>query len=686
MQINDTGNLTGRKKRILQNTRLLALSASIVPVLVLNTAKAAEIEEMVITGARIEESIPQDLSRYGSRVEVITAEEIARHGFIDVTQTLQMLVPGLHIRPKNGQFDYFDASLQGSRNEDILWLIDGVRITNRLYNGTSPLDTIPAHMIERIEVLKGGQGIFYGTQSVGGVVNVITKSFQETSDGAVGVGLSSNNGYKLNAYYRGGNDTHQFVAYASKDEADGYQPFRDSQLQASATDRERGYDVNMLGLKYAWNINADSRLSVQYQLTENELDFLRPFINFSTVNERDEDILTLKYDLQLTDNVGFFVKAYQHNWDTDYTRIYNTLDAGGMVTGVLDVRNDASFWGYEDYGFNAMTKVNSRHGLEYVVGLDHQNFSGQDEVWRIGDQEEEVNAVFVQVRTNEQLLENTALAIGVRSNDASNADVSNVWNLSGKHTFSDSLYINANIGTSFRLPDAEALFLNEYYDDDNDGIPDDGYFALGNPDLKPEKSRNINVGVGGLISGLSFELIAFRRSITDYIDSYVPLTIGGVVGESFTNSSDEVKVNGYELITAYTLTESLGINFSYNRTKSELNNSGSQLRGIPENEIKIALNYNNQRLPFGASLNLNRVGNFNARQGVIRGDYIVADLSAYYNLGRAQNHQFVARIENLGDVVYATRVDSAVMDSGGSYIYDNLGVERTLHLGYSYHF
>lgn len=656
------------------------------PVVLINTTQAAEIEEIVINGSRMEESIPQDLSRYGSRVEVITAEEIARHGFIDVTQTLQMMVPGLHIRPKNGQFDYFDASLQGSRNEDILWLIDGVRITNRLYNGTSPLDTIPAHMIERIEVLKGGQGIFYGTQSVGGVVNVITKSFQEEADGAVGAGLSSNGGYKLNGYYRGGNATHQFVAYASRDEADGYQPFRDNQIQASATDRERGYEVNMLGLKYAWNVSDNSRLSIQYQLTENELDFLRPYINYSTVNERKEDILTLKYDLQINDDIGLYVKAYQHNWDTNYTRIYNTLDAGGNVTGVLDVRNNASYWGYKDYGFNAMTKLNSNHGLEYVIGLDHQNFSGQDEVWRIGDQEEEVNAVFAQIRTNEQLFENTALAIGIRSNDASNADVSNVWNVSGKHTINENLYINANIGTSFRLPDAEALFLNEYYDDDNDGIPDDGYFAIGNPNLKPEKSRNINVGIGGLLNGLSYELIAFRRSITDYIDSYVPLTIGGVVGESFTNSNDEVKVKGYELITAYALTNSLGINFSYNRTNSELNNSGAQLRGIPENEIKLGFNYDNQTRPFGASLNLNRVGHFNARQGVMRGDYIVADLSGYYNLGREQEHQFVVRIENLGDAVYATRVDSAVLDAGGSYLYDNLGVERTLHLSYSYHF
>ena len=88
-----------------------------------------------------------------------------------------MQVPGLYVAPKNGAFDYINCSLQGSRCEDILWLVDGVRTANRLYNTTTPLDTIPASMIERVEVLYGGQGIFYGTQSVAGVVNVVTKSF-----------------------------------------------------------------------------------------------------------------------------------------------------------------------------------------------------------------------------------------------------------------------------------------------------------------------------------------------------------------------------------------------------------------------------------------------------------------------------------------------------------------------------
>jgi vitamin B12 transporter len=650
------------------------------------TARTQDVEEIIVWGTQIEESIPQDLSNYGYRVELITAEDIQQRGFDDVTQTLQMLVPGLHIRPKNGPFDYFDASLQGSRNAEILWLIDGVRITNRLYNGTSPLDTIPAHMVERIEVLKGGQGIFYGTQAVGGVVNIVTKSLQNDADGNVSLGANSNSGYGVNAYYRAGTGNHQFVGYVSKDEADGYQPYRDEEFQPSATDRERGYDVGMLGLKYAFNASDNSRLSFHYQHTDNELDFMRAFLNYSTVNERDEDILTVKYDWQVNDNVGLFIKAYQHYWDTEYTRIYNTLDGAGNVTGDLDIVNDRSYWGYEDYGLNAMTKLDFGGRFDYVIGLDHQNFSGADDVWRIGDLEEEVNAFFGQVRTTPELMENTTFAVGLRRNEPSNSEASTVWTLSGQHNFSDTLYLRANVGTSFRLPDAEALFLNEYYDDDSDGIPDDGYFAIGNPNLKPEKSENINLSIGGTVGNFSYELIAYNRVITDYIDSYVPIEIAGVEGETFVNSDDEVQVDGIELITSFVINQSWGASVSLNSSDSDLNSDGVQLTGIPESELKLRADYNSRSAPFGLSFMLDRVGDINARQGVQRGNYTVADVTAYYNLGAAEEHQLVLRIENLTDEVYASRVESGALDTGGSFIYDNLGMSRTVHASYTRRF
>jgi outer membrane cobalamin receptor len=443
--------------------------------------------------------------------------------------------------------------------------------------------------------------------------------------------------------------------------------------------------VDLAGLKLGFQPTDNALLTLHYQRSEADLDFARPMLNYRTTNARTEDILTLKFDWQISERLDLFVKAYQHEWDTDYTRIYNTLDANGNVTGALRVINDNDYWGYDDDGLNAMLKYASAHGLEYIAGYDRQEFSGYDDVWRIGAQEETVDAWFGQVRTDDSLFENTMLAFGLRRNSPSNSADKTVWNFSGKHQLTDSLYLQSNIGTSFRLPDAEMLFLNEIYDEDNDGVPDDGYFAVGNPNLKPEQSENINISIGGTVGILRYELTGFQRDISDFIVSYTPIVIAGVEGESFANTNDEVEMEGFELSLSLPLGEHISARFSYTDTSAEMNGNGTQLQGIPENETKLHLDWLASSQAWGASLALNHVGNFTSRAQQ-RGNYTVVDLAGHLAFGSEREHRVVVRAENLTDKVYATGVGSGTRDAGGTYLYDNLGMERTFHASYTYSF
>src|SRR5690606_34449172 len=101
---------------------------------------------------------------------------------------------------------------------------------------------------------------------------------------------------------------------------------------------------------------------------------------------------------------------------------------------------------------------------------------------------------------------------------------------------------------------------------------------------------------------------------------------------------------------------------------------------------KLRLNYAAPMLPWGLSLAANYVGELTERRAQQRGHYTVIDVSGYYNFGDRDQHGLVMRIENLADREYATRVDVGTRDTGESYIYDNLGVGRTLHLSYRYSF
>ena len=182
----------------------------------------------------------------------------------------------------------------------MLWLVDGVRVNNRLYASTLPLDTLPAHMIERIEVLEGGQGLFYGTQAISGVINVITREFTDRTGGEVGLGFDDNDGKHVSAFLRGELGGNHLVLYGSVDDGDGYQPFRDQDYQASATDRKRGYDVRTGGIKFMRDLTENVRLSATYQHTDADIELLYPMWVNKNVNSRDEDLVSAKLDWKMS--------------------------------------------------------------------------------------------------------------------------------------------------------------------------------------------------------------------------------------------------------------------------------------------------------------------------------------------------------------------------------------------------
>ncbi len=631
-----------------------------------------QLDEIVVFGRFLEDTIPLEISRYGSRVEIISGDQLRDLGVNDIAESLQMLVPGVFIAPKNGPFDYFVGSLQGSRSEDILWLIDGVRINNRLYNGTTPLDTVPAHMVERVEVLMGGQGIFYGTQSVSGVINVVTKAFSSEREGSVGAAVHTNDGYNVNFSFRDNAGDSEFVLFGSNDDADGYQPFKDSDIQPSTTDRNRSYEVLTLGAKYAYNFSDLSRLSLSYQFTDNQVDWAFPAQYRTRYNARDEDIAILKWDFSPSDRVSALVKAYYHNWDSHFTRIDND-PANPAQTRVV---SDAEYWGYEDYGLNALVRLDTDHGLQYVIGYDRQSYSGSDQVLLIADQKETVNAAFAQLRS-EDLFENTQFAVGARFNSRSDADDTTVWNATGKHYFGGSTtYIRGNVGTSFRLPDAWQLFGN------------DPCCTQGNPALEPEESFNIEVGIGGENAGvrgtLNWELTSFRRVVDNLIASRGGMRI---------NSDAEVEISGAELSVSVGLNDNWSISGDITSTDAE-GNDGRQIPNIPELTTKLHLQYTAANQPFSGSIAISNVGDifsdvggfFATGEHVEHGNYTVVNASGSYRFGEDDRITLGVRIENLFDDEYATRVSRATSDTGTVYLYDNLGVPLTGHISLRYDF
>lgn len=649
---------------------------------------AINLDEVVVLGTQIEESVPVDLQKYGNRLEVISAEQLREGGFNDLGQALQMLAPGLYLSPKNGPFDYADISLLGGRTGDILFLIDGVRISNRLYNTTTPLDTIPAHMIERIEILKGGQGIFYGTQSVAGVVNIVTRSFSNDFDVDASAGLDTNDGKHVAGTLRGGFGNARVVAFGSVDKADGFQPFRDRDFQPSSTDRQRGYNVRAAGIKFGYEFAIPLTLSALYQHTDAHLDFAGPTETAVDYNQRNEDLWSVKLDWQLTDRFAMYLKSYYHDWTTHYTTIANDLNGGGQLTGTRSVWYDNAFWGFTDRGVNLMGSYRQPGGAEYVLGGDFQRYSGRDEVYTIAQQTEDAKAIFAQIRSGE-LLPDTNLALGARYNRTGAGETATVWNVSARHQLNDNLYLRGTGGTSLRLPDAYQLygaFINEFD-------------TRGNPDLLPEKSTNLDVGIGGVRSdtaggNLGWELTLFTRKVTDLIgsddDGFTDTDNDG--NDDYdtiaVNTNGRVNMRGGELALTWNNGAGFGTTFDYTWSRARAENTSVQLPRIPEAQAKLGLNWKPQSSRYSAGVSLLYTGDvFRVVSGnrINYGKYWVADASVGYALDEMRRHRLDLSIGNILDKEYATGIGGASTDVGGNpYVYWNLGEPRTARLRYSF--
>jgi vitamin B12 transporter len=306
---------------------------------------------------------------------------------------------------------------------------------------------------------------------------------------------------------------------------------------------------------------------------------------------------------------------------------------------------------------------------------------------------EDVHAVYTQIRSSDELSERARFAAGVRYNDTGGSD-STVWNTSGVYELSDSLYIQGMIATSFMLPSAENLYRIH--------CPSGENCTHGNPNLEPEESFALNLSVGGFVSvaaqQLNWQLTGWDRKVENLITTApIPVQLVGQFPDGFTrtfiNISDEVSVRGGELLFGGAINDAVSFDVSYTYSKEEARGTQQQIADRPRRQYKGSMSYSSGTLPIGANLAMKYVGRKSAAVTGFGtqyyGEAYILDAGAHAYLDDAEKHRVTLRIENLLDETVATAVNSAVL-AGSSpqqrFLWQRLGVPRTLHLNYQYSF
>jgi len=619
------------------------------------------LNNMVVKGRKIEERLSAELGEFGHPVEIITNKELEETGFVDINRALEALVPGYFSVTKSGYGDYNYPSLHGSGR--ILWLLDGVRINNRLY-GKGYLDSISVHNIERIEILKGGEGLFYGTGARAGVINIITKKITKKETGQFGVSYGDKEYREIYGHVTDTVKGHGLMFFGSYEAWDGYDPFTDKDYEKSLNFSERNrreFDRTNVGIKYRkeFDLWGKGVLQAQYRKNKGKFDYMRP-TERKALNDRDEEIGILKLDHDINEHFSYYIKSYIHKWWTDYTRI--KLDGTYVFNKAL--------WGYQDWGVNFMTSTRWGMGHEILAGVDYQNYYGKDEVWRIRGKREEVVGLFAQYRPYVPFSPATKLAIGGRYNIAEGSE-STVWDISIKTPLIAGTYFRGMTGTSFTLPTAEQLYVKE------------PPYAIGNPDLDPEKSFHIEAGIGW--SGYIF------RCEAGYFYQKMKKRITTDNTGKFVNTDGNTKINGVELQGGIGPFHGFVLNLSSTWVNAEDEDSDKQVERIPKFHAKANLSYRASQGIYGFDLISRYVGDIYERglapfKDVKYGNYFIADMSCFLKFGKNKRHKLTMHVNNIFDKEYATLYSRATNDAGERVLYHFKGLPRTAIIEYTYTF
>ena len=145
------------------------------------TKKTYELNPVVVTGT----GTHQRLKNTPAPVSVITANEIKRAGITDFQEALTRMVPSISFRP-NAMGSYL--MMNGLSNKHVLILVNGRKVTGDI-TGNIDLNQIDMTRIKRIEVLNGAASSLYGSDAIGGVINIITNEPKDV------VAFSSNSSY-----------------------------------------------------------------------------------------------------------------------------------------------------------------------------------------------------------------------------------------------------------------------------------------------------------------------------------------------------------------------------------------------------------------------------------------------------------------------------------------------------------
>lgn len=603
------------------------------------------LEDMVVTATRTESKMVD----VPVNATVISAEKIADRHYLDVADVLKD-VPGATVMDTG--VGAYEKKIVLNGDERVLVLVDGKRVNidmGTMSRASYDLNQMPdVSMIERIEVVKGHGGALYGSDAVGGVVNIITKKMDH-SYGKVSMGFGSHQARDAKAMYTIKEGKTGVMVAASKYKQ-GYHEYKDAKTEANKRwPAASTYENEKVSVKLSQELSETSNLELGYDFSKFEgvRSYSTKAKSASFSNKKTNDFYA-KYDWTVNGKDQGFIQLYRNKYD-----YYN---AGDM---------------YEtDTGFEAQQNITLSDNNRLVVGASYRKAKALNATSYTAEKSINNKAVFVSNQW--EFAPNWTLDAGVRYDKHSTAGSKTTWSAGLNKKFDENSHAYINWGQVFKAPTLDDLY---YYSVMEWGSSK--YENYGNPNLKPEKGDTWTIGYGTKIADkTSVNISYFQSKLEDAIDWDTTYSANGSV--SIARNVDKQKKNGMELSVGHELNDNWDLEASYTYIRVKNNEHGSgyvrDANYIP-NMYRFGVRYHDDL--WNADLFL-RGGSGADKSAYVDSKYMTLDMSVAYKA--TKDLSFYAKGYNLFNKAYA---ESAGVN-GGTYTYPAQG--RRFIIGAEYTF
>lgn len=493
-------------------------------------------EEMTVTSSRVE----MPLRHVGTSVSVLDTDDIQSRGYKTVAEVLRSL-PAIGISNNGGLGKQTTIRIRGEEGYRTKVLIDGIDVSDP--TGTQVQTQIQhlltAH-IERIEVLRGPQGMMYGADA-GGVINIITKKASAPLQGGLSVDYGRFDSRQYTANLRGQINTFDYSIMAADLSTEGFNA-RESDLSKD----NDGYENTSLGFSGGYNVSDSIRLQaiIRNVDSDNEYDNCSAEGVGITSNCNGEFEQT-NYKLA----ASFSNEQWQHTLSYGYTKTERTNFAEQSIN-TFDV--DGKLKHFQYHGAYQMLD----HG-QWVFGIDRQ----RDKVNSSANHyKRKQHSTYVEWQGN--IDDRFYYTTGVRY-DYNNSFGSNIsYRLTSAYlialTGGHELKIKGAVGTGFRAPSLSEIATN----DNATSLPAAGVI------LEQEDSQGIDLGAElRFANGVLIEAVYFHQEIDNEI-SFDLIGFSGYLQESGISQS-----KGVELSFEAPLSSNVNLygNYTFNETKDSEN-------------------------------------------------------------------------------------------------------------------